>query len=454
MRAAADEATQFLSANPDIQQISLILTDLNGIARGKSVRPHELEAIFQNGRPLPSSILSLDVLGEDVEETGLVWDIGDMDCIAFPVANSLKRCPWQPHTAQVILTLEADAGLPLEAPDPRFKLAQIVDRFAQDGITPVLACELEFYLLDKRAYVEHGTLIPARLDGGFRSELTQVYGVQQLEDLQPFFADIYKAAEVQGLPAGTAISEYAPGQFEITLTHRADALLAADEGMQFKRLIKGVADTHGLIACFMAKPFTELAGNGMHMHVSLADQDGHNLFSSVDPEGNALLRHAIGGLRATVADTMAIYAPNANSYRRFRANSYAPIAATWGVNNRTVTFRVPTGAPASRHVEHRVCGADANPYLAAAAILAGMHFGIQHEIDPGPASTGNAYAQASTGPALSWHAALADFEKSDFVKNYFGPDLPHVFLAIKRREMDRFYGEVTALDHHYHLRSA
>lgn len=461
MRATLDEAAAFLAANPDIRQVSLILTDLGGIARGKSVRVHELAALYASGRPLPSSILSLDAQGEDVEETGLVWDIGDMDCRAFPVAGTLKRCPWLDGTAQVLLSMGEDAGLPVEAPDPRFKLSQMVRRFAADGITPVLACELEFYLLDKRAYLEQGKLLPARLEGGFRSELTQVYGVAALEDLRPFFDDIYAAAEIQGLPAETAISEYAPGQFELTLTHRANALQAADEAVIFKRLIKGVADRHGLIACFMAKPFTEFAGSGMHVHISLTDKNGHNLFAAEDLPAepkNALLAHAIGGLQHTVADAMALFAPNANSYRRFRTNSYAPVAATWGVNNRTVTFRVPTGGAASRRVEHRLCGADVNPYLAAAAILAGMHHGIAQRIDPGPAASANAYKQADPGtfpgPALNWPGALADFARSGFIKSYFGDDFARIYLAIKRHELEQVSSEVTALDLRLHLRNA
>lgn len=456
MRADPQEAIAFIKTNPDIRQISLILTDLGGIARGKSVRAHELETIFKNGRPLPSSILSLDASGEDVEDTGLVWDIGDMDGMAFPVAGTLKRTPWLDGTAQVLLSMGEDAGLPIEAPDPRFKLRQMVDRFTSAGQTPVMACELEFYLLDKTAYVEAGKLIPARLNGGFANDTAQVYGVTELEGLQPFFDAVYAAAELQGLPAETAISEYAPGQFELTLTHRADALQAVDEAVQMKRLIKGVADQCGLIATFMAKPFTEHAGSGMHMHISLIDKAGENLFASDDPEGSPALRHAIGGLCDTVSDAMAIFAPNANSYRRFRTNSYAPIAATWGVNNRTVTFRVPAGKPASRRVEHRLCGADTNPYLAAAAILAGLHHGLKQRSDPGPASRDNAYTQPQNrpGPALNWPGALDDFARSTFVRDYFGADFQRIYLAIKRHELDRVSGEVTDLDRRLHLRHA
>ena len=229
---------------------------------------------------------------------------------------------------------------------------------------------------------------------------------------------------------------------------------AVDEAIQFKRLIKGVAAQQGMIACFMAKPFTEQAGSGMHIHVSLNDAAGHNLFSQGDTTSNTLLLHSIGGMAATILDSMAIFAPHANSYRRFRANSYAPTAATWGINNRSVTFRVPTGSAASRHVEHRACGADANPYLAAAAVLAGMHHGIREQTNPGAPAIGNAYGEQASALTLNWHDTLDSFEQSDFIRQYFGADFQRIYTALKREECNRFFAEVSELDHRWHLRLA
>jgi glutamine synthetase len=448
-----DESGKFFSLHPEVSQVLLILTDINGIARGKLVRPHELEVIFDRGRPLPSSILSLNALGEDVDSTGLVWEVGDMDCFARPVPGSLKICPWIKNTAQLLLSMDPVAGMPAASADPRLKLAQVADRLKQDGYHPVLACELEFYLLDAEAWAD-GEVKPTRTCRGLPLEQTQVYGVQDLEDMSEFFEDVYLCSAEQGLPAETVISEYAPGQFEITLTHREDALQAVDEAIEFKRLIKGVAEQYGMIACFMAKPFAELSGSGMHIHVSLADEQGNNLFSCEDAQGNELLRHSIGGMADSISDCMAIFAPNANSYRRFRPNSYAPVAPTWGVNNRTVTFRVPTGPASSRHVEHRASGADANPYLAAAAVLAGMHHGIKNKMDPGPAISGDGYANADTSLTINWYAALDGFEKSTFVTEYFGAEFQHIFSALKRDECNQFFAQVSELDHRWHLRLA
>jgi len=447
----SNEATEFLSQHSELSQVVLILTDLNGISRGKIVRPHELESLYAQGRPLPSSILSLNCLGEDVASTGLVWEVGDMDCLARPVPGSLKICPWMQDTAQLLLTMDAQAGRPAAWADPRLRLATIIDRLKRDALEPVLACELEFYLLDAEAY-SRGEVAPAYTPGGTRLEQTQVYGVQELEDMSEFFQDVYRCAYQQGIPAETVISEYAPGQFEITLTHRRDALRAVDEAIQFKRLLKGVAARHGMLACFMAKPFAELAGSGMHIHVSLAGPDGENLFASEAGEINPLLGNAIGGLASTVSECMAIFAPNANSYRRFRPNSYAPIAPTWGVNNRTVTFRIPTGPAHSRHLEHRASGADANPYLAAAAVLAGVHKGISEQLEPGSPTKGNGYANSGAALSVNWYDTLESFERSAFIKEYFGPEFQRIYSALKREECAQFFAQVTTLDHRWYLR--
>ena len=211
----------------------------------------------------------------------------------------------------------------------------------------------------------------------------------------------------------------------------------------------------------MAKPFSELAGSGLHLHVSLAGEAGPNLFADEAPEGSALCRQAIGGLRATMAESLLAFAPNGNSYRRFRSQSYAPVAANWGVNNRSVSLRVPAGPPSSRHVEHRICGADANPYVAAAVVLAGVELGIRAQLDPGPPVTGNGYrdtvAPAAAAPAAvaalprSWPEAIERAAGSAFLAEALGADFLRIFLAIKRQECARWAAEVTELDRAWYL---
>ncbi|MDH4562914.1 glutamine synthetase family protein [Pseudomonas sp. BN411] len=452
--ANPQEARDFLEQHPEVRSIELMLIDANGIPRGKLLHRDELLPIFENGRPLPSSILSLTIQGEDVEASGLVWEVADADCWTYPVSGSLSLQPWRnTPTGQVQVSMHPTQGLPATPGDPRHVLARTIDRLKADGYHPVMAVELEFYLLDKHRDA-NGRPQPALQANGVRPQAPQVYGVYELEQLQPFLDDLYAACEVQGLPVRTAISEYAPGQLELTLEHRFDALQAVDEGIRYKRLVKGVANKHGLIACFMAKPFGDLAGSGLHMHVSLADEQGNNLMASEDPHGTPLLRHAIGGMMATLNDTLAIFCPNANSYRRFQANSYAPLAKSWGVNNRTVSFRVPGGPAKSRHVEHRICGADANPYLAAAAILAGIHKGIREQIDPGEPIVGNGYEQARETLPTDWLTALRNLEQSTWARDALGEDFLKIFLAIKWEEFRQFVSEVGEQDWRWYLTHA
>ncbi|WP_017939466.1 glutamine synthetase family protein [Zestomonas thermotolerans] len=452
--ANPQEARDFLARHPEVRSFELILIDANGVPRGKLLHRDELLAVYENGRPLPSSILALTIQGEDVEASGLVWEVADADCWTYPLPGSLTLQPWRNvPTGQFQVSMHPERGLPATPADPRHVLVRAIERLKADGYHPVMAVELEFYLLDQRRDTQ-GRPQPALQMNGSRPQAPQVYGVYELEQLQPFLDDLYAACEAQSLPLRTAISEYAPGQLELTLEHRFDALQAIDEGIRYKRLVKGVANKHGLQACFMAKPFGDLAGSGLHLHVSLADEQGNNLFAAEDPEGTPLLRQAIGGMMATLLDSLAIFCPNANSFRRFQANSYAPLAKSWGVNNRTVSFRVPGGPANSRHIEHRICGADANPYLAAAAVLAGIHYGIRHQCDPGPAVQGNGYEQARELLPTDWLTALHALERSSWAEEAFGGDFLKVFLAIKWQEYRQFMGEVGEQDWRWYLTHA
>ena len=445
------ELAAFLAHHPDVQSVQILITDPSGVPRGKSVRREELVRIFDSGRQVAGSILGLDITGQDVEDTGLVWETGDADMCARPIAGTLVRAPWlAAPTGQLMLTMFDAKGAPAAA-DPRHCLVRVLDAFARHALTPVVACEIEFYLLKEEA---GGKLVPA--GGGRPGERQKIdaYSLQRLDDLAPVFDEVFRAATAQGLPAETLMSEYSPGQFEITLHHRADALRAVDEAVMFKRAVRGAAQKFGLIACFMAKPFTARAGSGLHVHVSVNDASGTNLFASDDPAGTSMLRHAIGGLQSTMAESMAVFAPNANSYRRFVSESYAPVAPIWGVNNRSVSLRVPAGPAPSRHVEHRIAGADANLYLAMATVLAGAARGMQRQIEPGPPVTGNGYEQQRDRVLpRTWREALDAGARSPFLAEALSPEFLKVFLAIKEQEFARFSAEVSELDYSWYLRS-
>lgn len=455
--ADPNEAKAFLEARPDIQFVEIVYTGLSGVPRGKRLRRHELMAVYEQGRFLPSSLLVTDITGKDCDEIGFIWEEGDADRLGWPVPGRLTPAPWLgPDVAQVALSVYELDGKPNEL-DPRHVLKRVLDRFAEDGLTPVAACELEFFLVDaKRAPNGRVQLAPWPLSGERPTQHDQ-YSLREMQEATPFLKELWAAADAIRVPLEGAISEYAPGQLELTLKHHADVLRAADDAVLYKRAAKGVALNHGLEATFMAKPFIDQAGSGMHLHVSVNDAKGKNIFASDAAEGAPTLRHAIGGMKALLGDSMAVFAPNANSFRRFKANSYAPVAPTWGVNNRTVAFRVPAGPPAGRHIEHRIAGADANPYLALAALLAGVHHGLTGKIDPGPPVAGDGYAHAEeTGERLptNWFAAVDRFEGSALLQDYFGARFVRMYAAVKRTEQERFFNVITETDYDWYLRSA
>ncbi|WP_426168039.1 glutamine synthetase family protein [Sandarakinorhabdus sp. DWP1-3-1] len=451
---AADpaELAAFLVANPGIAFLDVYYTNLAGVPRGKRLRAHEFLSAFETGRYLPGSVLVVDITGLDVEESGMVWEDGDADRVAWPVPGTLTPARWLgDDSAEVMLAMHETDGRACDL-DPRRVLANVIDRFTADGLTPVLACELEFYLVDARRTPDGGISVAAGADGRVPAH-RQVYGLDSADLDGDYLRALWAACDALGLPTGAAIGEYAAGQYEVTLAHKPDALAAADDAVRFKRAAKGVADTRGRTATFMAKPFAELSGSGLHIHVSVNDERGRNIFADTRPQGSVALGHAIGGCANLMPSSIAVFAPNANSYRRFRPNSYAPVRAGWGVNNRTVPLRVPIGPPASRHLEHRLSGADANPYLAVAAVLAGVHHGLTHAIDPGPAVTGDGYATGERLPT-DWSHALALFEGSRLLSDYWGGRAAEMFATVKRVEQERYNSVVTPLDYDWVLRSA
>ena len=449
------EVKAFLDKHPEIQFFEIVFTNLAGVPRGKRLRRHEIEAVYANGRFLPGSILVNDITGQDVEATGLVWEDGDADRVARPIAGRITPAPWLgADVAQVPVTMYELDGRAHDL-DPRHVLQRVIDRFAADGLVPVVACELEYYLVDARRTASGKIQLPPSPLTGDRATQHQVYGLREVEEASGFLRDLWASADAMGIPLEGAISEYAPGQLELTLKHHADALRAADDAVLYKRAAKGVALRHGCEATFMAKPFADLAGSGMHLHVSVNDKAGKNIFASDKPEGEPVLAHAVGGMKKLLGDSMAIYAPNANSYRRFKANSYAPVAPTWGVNNRTVSFRVPACAPNTRHIEHRVAGADAHPALALAALLAAVHYGITNKVDPGPAIVGDGYAQAEGGEKIptNWFAATDRFAESAILKDYLGERFVRMYSIVKRVEQDRFQSMIPDIDYDWYLRA-
>ncbi len=446
-----DEDDATLDLIVGCEQIDLILPDMNGLLRGKRVTRDALDKVYQNGVCLPMSLIGTDVTGNTVEETGLGYDIGDEDRICRPIPGTLRPIPWQGKPmAQCLIQMEDGQGGLFEA-NPREVLKRVVDRYKARGLTPVVAVELEFYLLDAELTIDGRPQTSINPATGRRNTTTQVYSMEDLNDYQGFTDAINDACRKQRIPADTAVAEYAPGQFEINLKHRSDAVQACDDAVMLKRAIKAVASKQGLLASFMAKPFADQAGSGTHIHVSVLDKNGNNIFACTPEAPAATLKHAVAGLQRTSTDCMLMFAPHANSYRRFVLNAFVPLNDCWGFNNRTVAMRIPHSDPANIRIEHRIAGADANPYLVTAAVLAGMLEGLEHGGDPGPAIVGNAYEQTEMRE-LFWRDTLRDFMDSDFVANTFGEKFRHVFGQQKLKELRSFQREVTTLEIDWYLR--
>jgi glutamine synthetase len=262
-------------------------------------------------------------------------------------------------------------------------------------------------------------------------------------------AEILSACAAQGLETDTLIAEYGPGQFEINFHHTGDVLAAAETALLFRRLVRGVVASHGLEATFMAKPYADAPGSGMHAHVSLLDGKGGNVFSAEEGVGPRLA-HALGGCIATMADLQAIFAPHLNSYRRFQPMSFAPCAPDWGHDNRAAGLRLPATRGQAARLEHRICGADVNPYLALAAILGGMLWGMAHEAPLPPAIDADGAVPAERLTS-DWASAVERFASSGVAAEIFGETFRDCYAAVRRDEIAKLTTVIPPLEYRTYL---
>jgi glutamine synthetase len=377
--------------------------------------------------------------------------------ICRPLAGTAAIVPWATRpTLQTMVSMYDLNGKAYFA-DPRHVLEHAMAPLLSMGLTPVVAIELEFYLLDGEG-AETPRPKLGRIPGTtLQQDGPQYNSLDDLADLDAYFGDVEAACRAQGIPASAALAEFAPGQYEINLHHIDDPLLACAHALMLKRVVKGVARRHGMGASFMAKPFAGSAGSGLHVHVSLLDTTGRNIFAHQDGGGDLpismQLRHAIGGLAATMDEGMAIFAPNANSYRRLRPASFVPLTPNWGINHRRLALRIPLAAAKDMRVEHRVAGADANPYLVMAAVLAGIHHGLTQRCDPGPmVPTGAVIDEVITLPTR-WEPALTAFANATVLPRYLGEEFAHIYAICRRTESERFHAEIGRQDYEWYLRN-
>lgn len=423
----------WLRKHPEVRTIRVAAADLNGQARGKRVPSRFADKALKDGIRFPFSALNLDIWGEDIDDSPLVFEQGDADGVLKPTDRGFMPMPWlEAPTALLPIWMFRENGQPYDG-DPRQALAAVVARYKARGLTPVCAMELEFFLIDDSGKKMQ---VPASPRSGKRRKAAETLSIRALDAFDTFFTDLYDACEAMDIPADTSTSETGLGQFEVNLMHCDDALRAADDAWLFKMLVKGLARRHGFAASFMAKPYPEYSGSGLHTHFSVLDEKGDNIFDSGGPKGTAALRYAVAGCLDAMKDSTLLFAPHGNSYERLVPDAHAPTVVCWGYENRTAALRIPAGSASARRIEHRVAGGDVNPYLMLAVILGAALNGIEDEIDPPAPVSGNAYAQEDLDQIpTEWGAAIEAFEKSDIMPRIFSRDLIRNYALTKRQEM-------------------
>jgi glutamine synthetase len=449
--SAKEELESILLANPAITSVDAAIADISGALRGKRMSVADAPKLFDSGMQIPLSLHLMDVRGEMMNPGGRGYSDGDPDGTAWPIAGTVTVV-WgaDPPRAQMLMSLCDPTGVPLSY-DPRSILQRVLARFAELDLTPVAAHELEFYLVDS-ARDERGRPQPPRsARDGLRESTPSVYGLQDLDRHQEFLTALSEAAVLQRVPISATSKEYAPGQFEANLRHQNNALAASDHAVFLRQIVRAAAARENARATFMSKPYPDRSGSGQHVHVSLVDQNGRNIFDNGTPGGGEQLRFAAGGLAQLMPESMAFFAPNLNAYRRFQPDMFAPVNRRWGINNRSAGLRVPVGPDEARRIEHRCAGADANPYLVMAAILAGIHHGLVNRIDPGPPAHGNVSREPDAALPFSLEDALEMLENARVLPGYFGDDAVTLYRETKAQELARFRKIITAEEYDWYL---
>lgn len=434
--------------------VEAFAVDVNGVLRGKWLQPDKSRALLSTGIAMPRSAYLLDIWGNDVVEGGIAQDTGDPDGICVAVPHTISRMGWvEGNVTQALLTMrEADGSY--FALDPRGVLANVLARYAAAGLTPAVGVELEFYLVDPG---KHGglTIAPRGADeSGWRGWHVDAVGLGEIREYEPILREMMAMARVQGITLETLVSENGPGQFEVTLKYNTDVLRMADNATLFKRTIKEISRKHGLLATFMAKPYGQCAGSGMHVHLSVLDAMGRNIFAGTPARGALQLYHAVGGIIHAMPDTMLTLAPHANSYRRFAPNVHAPTYGDWGHDNRMAALRVITADPVAARVEHRVAGADCNPYLSFASLLGSALLGLEQKADPGPETIGLTRSADAPPLPIAWSTAVDRFAASPVIAGIFGPEFQRLYTACKRQEISEMRKRISDVEYDAYLENA
>ena len=421
-----------------ITEVECIVPDLAGAARGKIMPASK----FTDSTVLrmPQSVFMQSVTGEypDIYES---LNPVDTDMELHPDPYTIRMLPWaREPSAQVIHDCYDMQGQPIET-SPRQVMRRVLDLYKAEGWKPVVAPELEFYLLQPNLDPKQPLQPPIGRTG--RPERAgQSFNIDAVNDFDPMLDDMYDFCEGQGLEIDTLIHEEGMGQMEINLLH-GDPLELADQAFLFKRTVREAALRHDLYATFMAKPMQAQPGSAMHIHQSVEDiETGKNIFSTPEGEPNELLLNHIGGLQTYMPDAIAMFAPYVNSYRRIVRGMSAPINFHWGFDNRTTGFRIPDKNPKSMRVENRIAAADVNPYLAIATSLACGYLGMKKGLKPEEPLSGSAYEEPMQ-LSRHWYDSLQKLANCQDLREILGDKFVDVYVAVKEVEFDDFLNVIS-----------
>ncbi len=419
-----------------VTEIECLVPDMNGIARGK-ILPAEkfLRILRDRGLRLPEAIFVQTVTGEYPEDEDVTSD-ENSDIYLIPDEGTIRLVPWYKEpTAQVIGDCVYADGSAVDFA-PRYLLKRVLDLYARRGWKPIVAPELEFYLVQVNKDPDYPLQPPIGRSGRQESG-RQAFGIDAVNEFDPIFEDVYDFCAAQEIDVDTLTHEAGAAQIEINFNH-GDPMELADQVFLFKRTVRQAAIRHDVYATFMAKPMQAEPGSAMHVHQSVVDAaTGTNLFSDADGRDTALFMSHVAGLQKFLPAAMPLLAPNVNSYRRLVPNADAPINVHWGRDNRTTGLRVPVTPPEARRVENRVAGADANPYLAIAASLACGYLGMTLGLEPNDPVKGSAYRLAFTLPRHQ-SEALAKFNASRPLREIFGERFIDALTAVKEAEFEAY----------------
>jgi len=433
--AARETLAAFITQH-SITEVECLVPDLNGIARGKILPADRfLRSLDRRGLRLPESIFMQTVTGDEPEAPGLA-DPAVIDVYMVPDPNTIRLVPWYDEpTAQVICDCTYADGTPVSF-SSRQVLRNVLAAYEEMGLRPVVAPELEFFLVKINPDPDYPLEPPIGRNG--RAETArQAYGIDAVNEFDPIFEDVYDYCEAMGIDIDTLSHETGAAQIEINFDH-GDPISQADQVLLFKRTVREAAIRHDVYATFMAKPMQWEPGSAMHLHQSVVDaKTGRNLFSKKDGSDSKMFGYFIGGLQRYVPQAMALFAPNVNSYRRLRPDSDAPINTHWGIDNRTTSFRVPLSTPDARRVENRVAGADANPYLMTAGSLACGLLGIKDKIEPTAPVEGSAKRLAFNLPRHIYDS-LDRLKRSKQLRAVLGDQFVDVVWHVKQLEFDAY----------------